>query len=612
MKKSVLKTYNEVKEWFAFTFPIITFDTETTSLDYLTLELVGISFCAPPFVCYIDLWENEEASQILDYLRELFAKEFDVLIGQNISYDLKVIDKYGIFPKEDAVFFDTQVAAHLLNENEPKKLSYLSDRYLDKPMKEWSDVKELGYHSQEFYEYGMNDAKVANDLFRMFYPLLRMNNLLDIFTKVEMPFQRVKVELETHGILIDRDKLPELQEQLLSILNQLQVDMCESAGIEYYYQQNMFDNDTLITDINFGSSPQLVDLIQNKLGLKITVFTDKENPSVGKESLKKLKGQHPFIDLLSTYKKATKLNNSFVATFPDFIDKDDRIRCNWHNTNAVTGRIIATKPNLLQLPRDKAQLDIPFDFRSCFIAPTGKLIVSADYAGQELCWLGEVTGDKNLIRAIKDRKDLHLTTANTIFKLGIPECYLYTDHPDYPDIKKKYKDKRYIGKNGVNFPLIYGKTSYGISQEFNISREEAEGWIGGFFSLYPDVKKRIAECHHQIDETAQVVDWFGRIRRLDVSDLNGAYRQGFNFLIQSPSASQIKLAATAVHNLFQENPEWDAKFILVIYDELVYEVNEDFAEESANLVVQTMENVVKTRVPFTVEFGIGKSYGESK
>jgi DNA polymerase-1 len=612
VQTSVLKTFKEVKKWFAFPFPIIAFDTETTSLDLLSLDLVGCSFCAPPFACYIDLYENPERADILRFLKDLFANKFTFLIGQNISYDLKVMWKYGIIPSEECKFFDTQVAAHLLDENSLKNLDFLSQKYLGQPMKSWKEVKEHGYHSAEFYQYGLTDAITTYEVMRWQYPLLKLNNLDTLFFDIEMPFQRVKVDLEVNGILIDREKLPKLQTELLSILTDLKIDMCKSAEIEYYQQTNLIGDEELITCFNFNSSPQLVKLIQDKLGLKITVMTEHDEPSVGKESLNKLKGQHPFIDLLQTHKKATKLNNSFVQPFPKFIDIDDRIRCNWHNTNAVTGRIIATKPNLLQLPRDKAELDIPFDFRSCFIAPEGKLIVSADYAGQELCWLGEVTGDENLIQAIIDKKDLHLITANIIFDLDIPDECLYTNHPDYPKYKEKYKDERYIGKNGVNFPLIYGMTAYGISRDFNISKEKAESWLEGFFSLYPKVKKRIAQCHVELKNTGQVVDWFGRVRRLESDDQNRANRQGFNFLVQSPSASQIKKSATLVRNLFESNPEWEAKFILVIYDELVYEVNETFARMSACKVLKVMENAIKTRVPFTVECGIGKSYGETK
>jgi len=318
-----------------------------------------------------------------------------------------------------------------------------------------------------------------------------------------------------------------------------------------------------------------------------------------------------FIETLLAYKVATKLHTSFVEPFPKFIDSDGRIRCSWHNTVTVTGRVTGSKPNLLQLPRKQDNVMLPFEFRSCFVAPKGKKIVVCDYAGQELCWLGEVTQDQNLINDIKQGVDIHLAVANRIFELKIPKQSLITNNSDYPEFRKKYKDLRYRAKNGVVFPVIYGKTAYGIAKDFGISEKEAEGWLDGLFSLYPDVKKSIAACHKQIDETGEVVDWFGRKRRLDKSlGKYRRYRQGFNFLIQSPSASQIKKASTEVRNLLI--PSRSAKIILMIYDELVYEIDEKFAESSALLAKHTMENCVKTSVPFTVDLGIGDNYASAK
>jgi len=632
MNRKVLKTLNEVEHWLGSflameTNLIIGFDTETTSLDYLTQELVGISFCFNTNSCYIDIIDNPEKEGILDFLRNFFKyKKIDMLIGHNISYDLKVLGKYNIYPHPDCKLFCTQTAAHLINENLPKNLTFLAGKYLSINLKSWNKVKMYGWHSQEFYNYGTEDAESTYKLFQIQYPLLKLQNLTDLFFNVEMPFLKVKIDLETHGILIDKEKLDELKQEMIKIISDLKIKMCDAGDIEYWVETNLMGQKEMIISFNFNSSQQLVNLITNKLNLEIKEQTDNGNPSTSEKSLKQINGQHPFIDLLLQYKKATKLSNAFVEPFHKFIDSDGRIRCSWQNTIAVTGRIICSNPNLLQLPRKNDLIEIPYEFRSCFIAPKGKKIVSMDYVGQELCWLAEVTQDQNLINTIKEGKDLHLTTAKTVFNLDIPDECLKINHPDYPMFKKKYKKQRHIGKNGINFPLIYGKSSYGIAKDFNITEEEAKRWIDSFFSLYPDVKKSIAACHKQIDETGEVTDWFGRKRRLlsdfptetstDISNKYRAYRQGFNFLVQSPSASQMKLAATNVKNLFdawnKSNDNWEAKTILMIYDELVYEINEEYAEVSADFVRDEMEDCVKTSVPFTIEAGIGQNYAETK
>jgi len=589
----------------------------------MTNELVGISFCSGNAACYIDIIDNPEWGNILLFLRNLFENEFKLLIAQNISYDLKVLGKYNIKPSKDCKLFDTLTAAHLIDENSPKNLKFLAKKYLNKDLKSWEEVVKFGYHSQTFYDYGITDAECAYELFGIFSTLLKSQGLKDLFTDIEMPFQRVKIDLETNGVLVDREKLIELENELRNVLYDLQIKMCESVNIEYAKQMRFDGGEDLLTGINFNSSQQLVKLITKKLGLKITEKTDKGNPSVSDDSLKNLKGKHEFIVLLRAYKKATKLQTSFTTPFPKFIDEDDRIRCNYSNTVAVTGRVTSSKPNLLQLPRKSDEVVIPFEFRSCFVAPIGKKIVVCDYAGQELCWLAEVTQDKNLINDIKKGVDIHLAVANEIFKLRIPQdCLIKTTPYGYSVVREQYKEKRHRAKNGVVFPVIYGKTAYGIAKEFGISQKEAESWLDGLFSLYPDVKKSIAACHKQIDETGEVINWFGRIRRLlsesstDKSDKYRAYRQGFNFLVQGPSAEQMKKAATSVRNLFnawnKSSDNWGAKIIIMVYDELVYEINEKYADVSIDFVKDCMQDAVKISVPFTVDSGVGQNYASAK
>lgn len=612
-----LRTFDDVCNWFIFPYPTISFDTETTGLNYDTLEIEGISFCAGEHICcYIDLLDNPEKENILTFIRNLFKEHFTFLIGCNLPFDLKVLKKYNIFPSEKCNFFDVQIAANLLNENEPKGLKYLARFFVDMNMKDYKTVEKYDHHSEDFYDYAIQDAIAPWKLAAMFYPKLKLEGLLDLFKTVEMPFIRSHVSLETNGVMIDQAKLITLQDDLQQIINKLLIEMCELTKTDYYYQETFDWRDReLITEINFNSSQQLIKLIKKKLGIKIQKETENGNPSVGVDSLKDLKDEHPFIEVLLKYKKAQKLWSSFVSTFQDFIDSDGRIRCNYSNIRAVTGRVTSSNPNLLQLPRPNDDIKLPYDFRACFTTTGDKKIVTADYSGQEICWLGEVTQDKNLINDIKRGKDIHLTVAKTIFDLNIPDECLLTSNKDYSEFKNKYYSERHRAKNGVVFPIIYGKTSYGIAKEFNISEEEANRWIDSLFKLYPGVKKSIAACHAQIDKNKEVSDWFGRKRRFLITDDKSkyrAYRQGFNFLIQSPSASQMKKAITEVEKKFTETPHWKAKVLLMIYDELVYEIDKNYVDISKEVVSNIMVKAVETTVPFSIETGIGDNYAEAK
>jgi len=291
MNRKVLKSLDDVVNWFIFPYPIIACDTETTNLDYLTQELVGISFCSGMHSCYIDIIDNPEKDNILIFLRNYFENDVKFLIGQNISYDLKVLQRFGVITQEINTkfkIFDTMTASHLLDENSPKNLNFLTEKYLNRVLKNWEDVKE-DYHSQKFYDYGTDDAEAAYDLYKIFHPLLKLENLDNLFFDIEMNFQRVLVDLEINGILICQEKLAELQRELIKILYDLKIKMCEAGNIEYWTDTNLLGEKISIMDINFNSSQQLVKLITEKLGLEITEKTDAGNLSVGESSLRKIK-----------------------------------------------------------------------------------------------------------------------------------------------------------------------------------------------------------------------------------------------------------------------------------------------------------------------------------
>jgi len=393
VEKEILKSLNDVKLWFAtHDCSKLAFDTETTSLKWDDMQIVGISFCNGDSACYIDLIQfindsSSESFKIINFLQKKFKYDIKKLIAHNMPFDLKVLSKLpimnngyisdkGIVEVTNRIFC-TQTAAHLINENQSKKLKYLAYKYLNIPqneIKEWEQVNS-DYHSEEFYKYALNDAIWTWQLYEIFNKELVWQGLDKLFFEIEMPFQFVLRDLEIKGVLVDQDRIVECKKELQKVLFDLKLKLVKAAGLKYGIQCNLFDDSKEILTANLNSPKQLVDIIAKRLGLEITEKTPGGKLSVGKLSMLKLKGKHEFIDLLDKYKKARKLYDAFVEPFPNHICKDGRVRTSFHNTVAVTGRLSSSGPNLQQLPKSSE----PIDLRSCFIAPKGKKLIVADY-----------------------------------------------------------------------------------------------------------------------------------------------------------------------------------------------------------------------------------------
>jgi len=321
-----------------------------------------------------------------------------------------------------------------------------------------------------------------------------------------------------------------------------------------------------------------------------------------------LAGQHPFIDLMQEYKKYVKLMTAFIVPVNEFIDFDGRIRPNFHNTVAKTGRLSCSRPNLQQLPRREEESAI--NYRDCFVAPKGKKLIVADFSGQELRMLAEVSKDRRLIDAFKNNYDLHLVTANKLFNLDLGTEALTEGSEKHRESRTQYSEERYKAKNGANFPIIYGSTAWGISRTLGISEEEAQGYIDGFFELYPDVKKKIKETQKIVRSQKWVRNKTGRKRRFEGYVTKRVLRQAFNFLIQGISADHTKAAAVVARELCSYEPKAEAKVILLVHDELVLEVNEDYAEALVPFLKEKMEQAYKIVVPLPVSIKIGQTYGK--
>ncbi len=614
MNRQVLISPNDVVEWFNNnSIDTISLDTETTSLDYSTLKIEGLSIYNGKNVCYIDLDNNQFKAEILQFLRYKF-KENKLLIAHNIKFDLKVLHKYNInFTNSE--YFCTMVASHLIDENGRHGLKHLSKTILGHNTISYNDVATKKKTS-DFYEYAMNDAVWCWELAQIQKHKLQDFNMIYLFRDIEMPFQDALVEMETTGVLVDSNKLKVSEQELISLVRKLTQEMLEELKEPYELQYNLFNNTkSIVSKINFNSSAQLASIVFDKLGLEVVEYTKKtKTPSVGAKTVAKYKDTNKFIGLLYKYKIAYKLLSSFFTPLQEKVDKDGRIRPNFNDIGTATGRLSSSKPNLQQL--SKPIEGFP-NLRSCFIVPKGYKMITCDYSGQELRVLTEISKEPKLIEVFNQGKDLHLSTANDFFNLNIPDEILYSTHPEHNTYKTKYKAQRNKAKT-INFGIAYGKGAYGFSNDFGISEEEAQEILDNYFGAYPNVKGAINNCHTQVRKEGQVSTMTGRTRHFKQITLpNGNsfytkkdFRRAFNFLIQGYSADMIRLAAIKVMTIRQ--PEWKLKMIMTIHDEIVYQVKEQYADIASKEIKKAFENVVKFSIPIVADVSIGNNYYEAK
>jgi DNA polymerase-1 len=590
------------------------FDTETTSLDWYKLEIEGFSLYDGNNAIYIDLI-GLEPSALMMQLDKLMGvlNSAKLVIGQNLAYDLGVLKKYGL--EVYSPIFDTQVASFILNENKPCDLKHNTKTILRRNVVKYDDVAALDHSGPEFASYGRADAINTYDLWTVFAPQIEREGLGTAFYKIDMPFIHVLVDLKVNGIAVDLKEHARIQGICEKTLLEYKSELHDLANVSYEIVDGEFES-----FLNLNSSDDLVMVIEG-MGIEITEMTKggtKPNKKTGKvappkksvgiDSLNKM-DQTPFVILIKKYKKLQKIYSSFVLPFLDFVDPDGRIRPSFNNTVAVTQRLSCSKPNLQQLPRDSSEFG--FNFRDIFISEKGNLLVVSDYEGQELKILGDLTHDPRILAIFNDNLDMHLMLANKMLKLGIPEEMLNKAHPEYEAVKKKFKLQRYKAKNGVNFPIIYGTTAFGVAKYFMVPERVAQGYIDSFFELFPEVLKAMYRCNMYLRQNKFVKNREGRRRRFKY-DSPKAQRQSFNFKIQGTAASMIKAAMSLVRKAIRKHPEWGAKIVLTVHDEIVIECLSDQAERVLEVLEWCMINAYKLSIPLTVESAIGPNYGECK
>jgi DNA polymerase-1 len=560
--------------------PEISLDTETTSEDAMTAELVGISLAIEPGAgFYIPL-----AHSYLGAPRQLprdlvMAKLKDILqtkpiIGQNLKYDAKILRRSGIELKN--IVFDSMLAAYLLDPESRKDLNELARRYLGHSV---MDFSELGAARMDLVpieqaaRYSIADAEAVIRLKEKMLPELRSKNQEKLFYEVELPLINVLIEMELNGILLDKEILREQAKELETLATQLLQDIFRLAG----------------QDFNPNSPKQVAYVLFEKLKLPVLRKT-KTGLSTDAYVLQELASLHPLPEKLLAYRELEKLLSTYFKKLPEYINpRTGRVHTTFQQHITVTGRLSSTEPNLQNIP---VRTELGGQIRKAFVAPPGRVLIGADYSQIELRVLAHLSEDPGLIGAFERDEDVHARTAATIFNIPIESVG---------------PRERRIAKM-INFGLSYGMTGYGLAQRTGLSRSEAEKFIKNYFENYPGVRAYMERVVREAEEKRYLETLLGR-RRYFVELSSQTKREAINFPVQGTAADIMKLAMLRVYERIQSG-EIRADMLLQIHDELIFEADAEAAERAAQLIKQTMESAFSLRVPLKVETHIGTNWGE--
>lgn len=571
---------------------VVCFDTETTSLNELEAELVGMSFSYKKGLAYyVPLSEDQgEVLQTLEIFRPFFEKEDLVKVAHNLKFDYKILKRYDITVK--GAMFDTMIAHYLLNPDGRHGMDYLSEVYLNyKPVSIETIIGKKGKKQGNFRDadlrtqtdYAAEDADVTFQLYELFAPQLKKENLEDLFFSIEMPLMEVLAKMELEGISLDEKWLAQESIDLENDLRQLESKIFEISGEEF----------------NMNSPKQLGEILFEKMQLDPKAKKTKTGQyATSEDVLQKLSSKHEIIKHILEYRTYQKLKSTYVDALPSQIEKtDNRVHTNFSQTTAATGRLASVNPNLQNIPIRTLRGQ---QIRGAFVSAEGKRIISADYSQIELRLIAEISGEDNMIKAFQNGEDIHASTAAKLFNIPLEEVS---------------KTQRSQAKT-VNFGIIYGQGAFALAEQTGLSRTEAKQMIEAYFETYPKLKEYMAEQVRKAREVGYVETLLGRKRHLkDINSNNfvvrgHAERNAVNAPVQGSAADVVKMAMIKIQKEL-EKEKLQTKMLLQVHDELIFEAPIDEVEVAKNIIKMEMENAVETQVPLLVEVGVGNNWLEA-
>jgi DNA polymerase-1 len=578
---------------------LFAFDTETTSLNYMDAELVGVSFSVstgeaaylPVAHDYLDAPEQLDRAQVLTSLKPLLENPKIKKVGQHLKYDKNVLANYNI--NLQGIAFDTMLESYVLNSVATRHdMDSLAETYLGQTTIHFEDIAGKGAKQITFNQipldkaapYAAEDADITLRLHNVLWQKLsEEKDLVNVFQEIELPLSPVLAKMEQFGVLIDSQKLAQQSQNLAVRILELEKEVHELAGEEF----------------NLGSPKQLQEILYKKMDLPVLKKTPKGAPSTAEEVLQELAINYPLPKLLMEYRGLSKLKNTYTDKLPKMINaRTGRVHTSYHQAITATGRLSSTEPNLQNIP---IRTEEGRRVRQAFIARTGYKIVAADYSQIELRIMAHLSGDKGLLKAFAAGQDIHTATASEVFDTPIEEV----------SIEQRRNAK------AINFGLIYGMSAFGLSKQLNIPRHDAQKYMDLYFERYPSVLTYMEDTRQVAKEKGYVSTVFGR--RLYLPEINasngmrrkGAERAAINAPMQGTAADIIKKAMLTVDDWIETLPYDDVRMIMQVHDELVFEIKEYKLTEYQNNIIALMEQAVQLDVPLIVEAGVGENWDEA-
>ncbi|MBB5540510.1 DNA polymerase I [Paraburkholderia fungorum] len=597
--------YDTVQSWEQFdawlekinAAELTAFDTETTSLDPMTAQIVGLSLSVEPGrAAYVPLAHRGPDAPVQLPRDEVLAKLKPWLesaehkkVGQHMKYDEQVLANYGIEMR--GVEHDTLLESYVLESHRTHDMDSLALRHLGIKTIKYEEVagkgaSQIGFDEvalDKAAEYAAEDADITLRLHQALYPQVAAEKTLDyVYRDIEVPTSRVLRKMERTGVLIDAEKLRAQSSEIATRLIQLESEAYELAGGEF----------------NLGSPKQIGQIFFEKLELPVVKKTPSGAPSTDEEVLQKLAEDYPLPKILLEHRGLSKLKSTYTDKLPRMVNATTgRVHTNYAQAVAVTGRLASNDPNLQNIPVRTAE---GRRIREAFIAPPGHKLVSADYSQIELRIMAHISGDESLLRAFSQGEDIHRATAAEIFSVTPLEVS---------------SDQRRVAKV-INFGLIYGMSAFGLAANLGITRDAAKLYIDRYFARYPGVARYMDETRLSAKSKGYVETAFGR--RLWLPEINGgngprrqaAERAAINAPMQGTAADLIKLSMIAVQNWIEES-KVGTRMIMQVHDELILEVPDAELSDVRKRLPELMCGVAALKVPLVAEVGAGLNWEEA-
>ena len=568
------------------------FDTETSSLDYFSLELVGLSFSIKAGEAWYVPTPSDRAEtlRILSYFKPLLEDTSKLKIGQNVKFDLLVLKQYDI--DVQLPVFDTMLAHYLAEPDRKHSMDYLAETYLGytpvsiteligKKGKSQGSMRDV--ELAEITEYASEDADITLQLKHILAPMLKEREVESVLSDIEQPLIPVLAAMEYEGVKIDVDFLKNYSEELGTDLLKLREEIWAIAGQEF----------------NIDSPKQLGEILFDKLQIPGATKTKTGQYATGEEILSKLENEHPIASKLLDYREIAKLKSTYVDSLPQLINEvTGRIHTTFNQTIAATGRLSSVNPNLQNIP---IRTNRGREIRKAFIArDADHVLVSADYSQIELRLVAEIAQEESMMEAFRKGLDIHQATAAKVY--GVP----------LEEVTKEMRSKAKM----VNFGIIYSISAFGLSQRLGIRRKEAAELIENYFLQYPGIKTYMNDTLVFAREHGYVKTMMGRRRYLkDINSRNFtvrgfAEREAVNSPVQGSAADLIKLAMIQIH-ADMKSRKMRSVMTLQVHDELVFDARRDELDVLKELISLHMKNAIKTTVPIDIEIGVGENWLEA-